>query len=130
MYGWRGRIGLVVPSTNYTVEMEFHRAIPEGVSVHTARCELRDTALSESDRVEAILEMGKGVALAARRVAGVKPGVIAWACTAGSFMKGIGHDLELIEQIEKETGIITGDITLEPISKERVVKDLVCLHKE
>ena len=105
MYGWRGRIGLLVPSTNYTVEMEFHRAIPEGVSVHTARCELRDTASTEADRVAAILEMGKGVALAARRVAGVRPKVIAWACTAGSFMKGIGHDLELIEQVERETEI-------------------------
>jgi succinate dehydrogenase/fumarate reductase-like Fe-S protein len=26
--------------------------------------------------------------------------------------------------------IVTGDITLEPLSKERVIKDLVCLHKE
>ena len=105
MYGWRGRIGLLVPSTNYTVEMEFHRAIPEGVSVHTARCELRDTASTDADRVAAIIEMSKGVSLAARSVAGVRPKVIAWACTAGSFMKGIGHDLELIEQIERETGI-------------------------
>jgi maleate cis-trans isomerase len=37
MYGWRGRIGLLVPSINTTMETEFWRIAPEGVSVHTAR---------------------------------------------------------------------------------------------
>jgi len=37
MYGWRGRIGLIVPSSNTTMEMELHSALPEGVSLHTAR---------------------------------------------------------------------------------------------
>ena len=40
MFGWRGRIGLLVPSSNTTMEMEFHRHIPKGVSVHTARITL------------------------------------------------------------------------------------------
>jgi maleate isomerase len=105
MYGWRGKIGLLVPSTNFTVEMEFHNAIPEGVSVHTARCVLRDTAVTEEDRIQAIIDMGEDVLSAAQRVAGVRPKVIAWACTAGSFMKGIGHDMELITEVERGTGI-------------------------
>ena len=37
MYGWRGRIGLLVPSINTTMESEFWRIAPPGVSVHTAR---------------------------------------------------------------------------------------------
>ena len=37
MYGWRGRIGLLVPSINTTMETEFWRIAPEGVSVHSAR---------------------------------------------------------------------------------------------
>ena len=37
MYGWRGRIGLLVPSINTTMETEFWRIAPAGVSVHTAR---------------------------------------------------------------------------------------------
>ncbi len=36
-YGWRGRIGLVSPSTNTTLEPEFWRLAPEGISVHVAR---------------------------------------------------------------------------------------------
>ena len=37
MYGWRGRIGLLVPSINTTMETEFGRIAPQGVSVHSAR---------------------------------------------------------------------------------------------
>ena len=38
MYGWRGRIGLLVPSINTTMETEFWRIAPAGVSVHSASC--------------------------------------------------------------------------------------------
>jgi maleate cis-trans isomerase len=30
MYGWRGRIGLIVPSSNTTCEMEFHKMVLRG----------------------------------------------------------------------------------------------------
>ena len=32
-----GRIGLLVPSSNTTVEPEFYRALPRGVTLHVAR---------------------------------------------------------------------------------------------
>ena len=37
MYGWRGKIGLLVPSTNIPAEMDAHRLVPEGVAVTTRR---------------------------------------------------------------------------------------------
>ena len=37
MYGWRARIGLLVPSINTTMETEMWSLVPENVSVHTAR---------------------------------------------------------------------------------------------
>ena len=36
-YGWRARIGLIVPSPNTVTETEFWRMAPEGVSIHTTR---------------------------------------------------------------------------------------------
>ena len=33
MYGWRKRLGLMVPSSNTTMESEFHKNVPDGVSV-------------------------------------------------------------------------------------------------
>lgn len=104
MYGWRGRIGVLVPSTNFTVEPEFNWAVPEGVSVHAARCMLREVE-REDEKVQAVIDMGKDVVKAAKEVAAVKPKVIAWACTTGSFVKGVGYDKELIKEIEEETGI-------------------------
>ena len=37
-----GRIGLLVPSSNTTVEPEFYRALPPNVTLHTARLFLTD----------------------------------------------------------------------------------------
>ena len=37
MYGWRARIGLIIAHSNTTMEPEFSRVAPEGVSVHAAR---------------------------------------------------------------------------------------------
>jgi maleate isomerase len=37
MYGWRGKICLLVPSTNIPAEMDAHRLVPEGAAVTTGR---------------------------------------------------------------------------------------------
>ncbi|MBI5967219.1 MAG: aspartate/glutamate racemase family protein [Deltaproteobacteria bacterium] len=104
MYGWRGRIGLIVPSSNTTCEMEFHRMSPEGVSVHTARV-FNPEITEESEKEKAMLQMSGELTRAAREVASVQPGVIIYACTTASFIKGPGYDLELGDKIKRETGI-------------------------
>ena len=37
MFGWRGRIGVLVPPGNPTVEPELYRMVPDGVTLHFAR---------------------------------------------------------------------------------------------
>jgi hypothetical protein len=37
MFGWRARIGVLVPPGNPTVEPEFYMMVPDGVTVHCAR---------------------------------------------------------------------------------------------
>lgn len=101
MYGWRARIGLIVPATNTVIESEFHRMAPAGVSIHTSRVGRKDL----KGDVEGDLQLSKGVPEAAERVALAKVDVIAWGCTGGSFVKGVGFDKELIKQIEDATGI-------------------------
>ncbi len=51
--------------------------------------------------------MGDDAIQAAKEVACVKPEVIAFCCTSGSFVKGEKHTREIINQIEKITGIPT-----------------------
>lgn len=124
MYGWRRRIGLLVPSSNTTCEMEFHKLIPEGVSVHTARCFLQED-LVPGERIRSIVRMSEGLMEAAKRVSSIEPDLIVWACTVGSFIKGKGYDVELMGNLEKEIGvpvITTSTAVLEAIKELGVRK--------
>lgn len=121
MYGWRARIGLIVPSSNTTLEMDFHKTMPNGVSVHTARMIVPDVNHSE-DKVKSLIEMENDVERAAKAVASVKASIIVYGCMAGSFVKGIGHDLKLIKEIENITGIKTISASLALIEAIKELK--------
>ncbi|WP_258084015.1 maleate cis-trans isomerase family protein [Thermococcus thermotolerans] len=99
MYGWRGRLGLIVPSSNTTMEMELHSAIPEGVSLHTARVPLRNVTEEE------LVKMNTLAVEAARllRDAGVE--MILYGCTSGSFIGGKDYEKELESRIEEEVNV-------------------------
>lgn len=103
-YGWKGRIGLLVPATNITMEQEFHRMAPEGVSVHVARL-MFDSGRSVEEVDEALAKMSEEVEGEARKLALADVNVIAYGCTAGSLIKGLGYDLDIIKRIEKAAGV-------------------------
>jgi len=92
------RIGLMVPSSNTTVEPEFYRALPRGVTLHTARLYLTRIA------PEAILQMVQDMETQAKLLASADVDVIVLGATAPSFLRGLGYDRELIGKIEAVTG--------------------------
>jgi len=104
MIGWRGRIGLIIPSTNTTVEYEYSKMAPDGISVHVSRICYPETT-DPKEKEKNLLRLGDDAIKAAKEVASVKPAVIAFCCTSGSFIAGEAHDKEIIDNIEKETGI-------------------------
>lgn len=104
MYGWRGRIGIIIPSSNTTCEPELQKIAPEGVSVHAARV-FNPEVKNEAEKEAAILEMNREIERAAREVASVEPSVIVYGCTTGSFLKGPGYDQEVEHMITSRTGI-------------------------
>jgi len=74
MYGWKGRIGLLLPHRNTTIEPEFQKMCPEGVSIHAARMVLKE--LTPDALMEMEDEIYKGdtvVCSRARRISGVVP---------------------------------------------------------
>jgi len=103
MYGWRGRIGLIVASSDPTVEMAFHEMKPEGVAIYVARVPLLETN-APKEKLKALEQMDAAIPAAARLLADVEPDIVAFCCTAGSVLKGIGTDERIIETIERETG--------------------------
>lgn len=98
MYGVRARIGLLVPAINGIVEPEFNAMKPEGVSVHATRLPYEGT-------FEGLESMATGIEDAAKLLVTGGVSVIAYACTAGSLVKGAGWDQELIKRIEAATGL-------------------------
>jgi maleate isomerase len=92
------RIGLLVPSSNTTVEPEFYRALPRGVTLHTARLYLTRIA------PESILRMVEDMEAQAKLLASADVDVIVLGATAPSFLKGLGYDRELIAKLEAAAG--------------------------
>ena len=93
-----GRIGLLAPSSNTTVEPEFYRALPEGVTLHTARLPITTVT------PESIGKMADSLDEQSKLVATADVDVIILGATAPSFLKGVGYDREVSERITRVTG--------------------------
>ncbi len=50
MYGWRGKIGLLVPANNSVIEPELGRVLPDGVSLYATRMLARGDLTEEAIR--------------------------------------------------------------------------------
>jgi len=99
MYGWNGKIGLLVPSVNTVVEPETNRMAPEGINIYAAR--MRNATVD----VENTKDMLSHVNRATDELASAKMDVIAFACTAGSFFEGTSGEQELKTTIERIAGV-------------------------
>ena len=115
MYGTRGRIGILVPSSNTITEIEFNALKPEGISVHAARMFITHPT------VETLARMNEDTETASKHIATAKPSVVAFACTTGSLLEGVGWDARLIERIQKITGV---PVTTTATSVIRAFKEL------
>lgn len=99
MFGWRARLGLLVPSSNTTNEPEFYGKLPEGVSLHTARLPLEDV------NVDDLSEMAGTAEGVAERLEHADVDVVAYGCTTGSLVKGRGYAEELEEKLADVAGV-------------------------
>lgn len=94
-YGWRGKVGLVFPNTGSAPEHEYHKYLPDGVTINTTR------VLFETVDEKGLVEMGERVAAGAELLGRAGQDIIVFPCTTGSLIKGYGYDLELCERIKK-----------------------------
>jgi maleate isomerase len=99
VYGERGRIGLIVPSSNTVCEPEMAMLCPRGVATYSARILFEPTISglkAMKDHVEkASLELSsEGIC-----------DIIAFCCTVGSMMDGPHYDQEIIRRIEETSGV-------------------------
>jgi maleate isomerase len=96
---WR-RIGIIVPSSNTTVEADFMLGLPDGVMIHTARMYLAETTAEAERRM-----IHDHVPVAVTDLATLRPHVVAFACTSGGAVLGPEGETRLIESIARETAV-------------------------
>jgi maleate isomerase len=97
---WR-RVGVIVPSSNTTVEADFMRCLPAGVTVHAARMFLAETTAEAERRM-----IYDHVPIAVADLATLKPHAVAFACTSGGAVLGADGEARLISDIARETGAV------------------------
>lgn len=93
------RFGLIVPSSNTSMEAEFWRMVLGLATVHTARMRLQKITVNNLE------EMEEQMLEAAVRLADAQVDVIGYGCTSGSLYKGKDHDREIERKITERTGI-------------------------
>jgi maleate cis-trans isomerase len=107
MFGWRARIGVLLPPGNPTVEPELYGMAPAGVSLHFARLHAPPSvgpaggAAGMEERSRAYRE---GIAGPASALADVRPAVVVLAHTASSYDLGFGHEQPLVDRVASLAG--------------------------
>lgn len=98
--GYRARIGLIFPSVNTVIEAWMPKLAPEGVTFHAAR-----VPIAADTSVQALTEMAKHDAAAARMLSDCEPDVIMYACTASTVVQGRDYDLRLMTELTEAAGV-------------------------
>ena len=97
-YGWRGKVGIVVPHTGSAPEHEFHKYLPEGMTIFTTR------VLFEKVDPKGLDEMSRRVLDSAKLLGSAGMDIIVFPCTTGSLIRGYGYDQQLIQEIKEVSG--------------------------
>ncbi len=105
MYGWRKRIGLIVPSSSTNIEVVFNRLSPKGITTHVERAIMVPGGPEDIDKTMEV--MNNDLPRAAKYLSHMKPDIIVWACTGATFWKGVGYNKILEDIIKKEVDILT-----------------------
>lgn len=96
MYGWRAKLGVLLPAIVTPAERDFYSIVPEGVTCHFQRF-----PFAGGTEIDVLKGLEKFVPDAAELVSYTSPTVIGMVCTAGSFVGGLGYDQKIIEAISK-----------------------------
>ena len=60
MLGWRARIGVLVPSTNTTLEPELYAMAPRGVTCHVSRMYVPQAVIGTAAEVDVFIQHVRG----------------------------------------------------------------------
>lgn len=106
LLGYRAKIGVVVPSTNTTMEPEMHSMAPPGITFHTARLYLAQSSLRTPDEAQkAAAAFQDALEIAIRDVVTAEIDYLMIGVSALSFMGGVSGGQRFEEKLRKITSL-------------------------
>jgi maleate isomerase len=110
-------MGVILTTQNVVVEPEFYLMAPQGISIHAVHTaspnedgRMSLTGRGFEDAVRCLTATWPG--MVPRPGAGTRPGVIALACTAASFGRGVEYEEELRRRMERASGGVPAITTI------------------
>jgi maleate isomerase len=104
--GYRGRIGIVVPSTNTSCQPESERLRPPGVTNHIARISIRERPLTtEQAFLEHVEAMRNGMRTAIDQVVTCQPTHVIMGVALEAFWGGVAAAQTLQQELAERAGL-------------------------
>lgn len=93
------RVGLLIPSSNTVMEVDFYRHLPPSATVHPGRMYMEATTVKGEEEM-----LDDHCLPTAGDVATAKPDVVVFGCTSAGALRGNAYDGELCRRISDVTG--------------------------
>lgn len=104
--GWRKKFGVLIPSTNTSVQPEFDAMRPPGVTNHISRIRIPNIALKDDADFERLIALIADAQIeAVDSVMSCEPDVLVLGISAETFWDGYAASKRLKSELESHTGL-------------------------
>src|SRR5262245_57191393 len=104
--GYRAKFGVIVPSTNTVVEHDFNMIAPPGVTFHTGRMYIENSALgSDESFLDVLEEIRASIDTAIRDVLTCEPDYLVMGMSAETFWGGLGGNAAFEARVGDRSGL-------------------------
>ncbi len=104
--GPRGRMAVIVPSTNTVVEHDLAMIRPEGVTFHAGRMYIENPKLGSDEDFEALLgEIRQSIVVAIRDIVTAKPTHMLMGMSAETFWGGVEGNKAFEARVRDQSGL-------------------------
>lgn len=104
--GWRGKFGVLAPSTNTSVQPEYDGMRPVGVTNHFSRIVIPDTKVTDDRTFMVMMDNIRGALMPALdAVMSCDPDYVVMGMSAETFWDGLKGSSDLQKKMEKHAGV-------------------------